>query len=352
MKEFVNAFWHIEEMDYTKLAKIDDYFGGDFKYAWNLGTEKHLFQAGIRPVAVERIMQKGLLGWEKLWHQVATQYEVIGRTDTEFPACLKQIEFQPYSLYVRGKFPGLSGRRTLAIVGTRKPSATGRKLSFNTAKQFAGFGGIVISGLAFGIDAEAHQGAIEAGQTNIAVIASGIEDITPRSHRQLAQRILEVGGCVLSEYPISVGNLRLRYRERNRIISGLAEKTLIVEAGDPSGALMTADHAANQGREAYAFPGDVGKIQCKGSNKMIHDGKAMIVLSIEELLEKYGFMNQKDRLNLSLEEMYIINRLAEKTCSLEELIEKRHYSEVTFALTNLEMEGIVRRNFELKWELS
>ena len=199
--------------------------------------------------------------------------------DPAFPAALREIPDPPLLLWSRGELP--SGP-TLAMVSSRRATARGLATARAFARELAAAGAWVVSGLAYGIDAAAHEGALEAGRT-LAVLASGLERASPVGNRKLARRILDGGGGWLSEYPTATPALARHFPERNRLISGLAQLSLIVEAREASGTLWTARHAMEQGRAVMAVPGPIDSAAYRGSNSLLRDG-AGVALASDDLL--------------------------------------------------------------------
>jgi len=210
-------------------------------------------------------------------------------TQKEFPDALRHIPYPPFGIYIRGDAATTlpSMLTTLAIVGTRRASADGKKIARSFARELAGAGFTIASGLAFGIDAAAHSGALDAGGTTVAVLAGGLDDIYPNSHRALAERILTSGGTLVSEYPPGEPPLAYRFIERNRIMSGLSRGVLIVEAPESSGALATARYAVEQNREVFVVPGAITATRFAGSHALIRQG-AELVTTPDDILDEYG----------------------------------------------------------------
>jgi DNA processing protein len=207
---------------------------------------------------------------------------VITSEDEEYPAALREIHDPPIVLYVRGHLTERD-RNTVAVVGSRKAShyATecAKKLSFQMA--YAGL--TVVSGLARGIDTAAHQGALAARGRTIAVIGSGLGELYPPENAALADRIAE-SGAVISEFPIETKPDRQTFPIRNRIVTGMSFGVLVVEAGANSGALISANMAAEQGRTLYAVPGRIDSPAALGSNRLIQQG-AKLVISVDDILD-------------------------------------------------------------------
>src|SRR3989344_4971641 len=167
------------------------------------------------------------------------QIKIISQKNPEYPSLLKEIQNPPEKLYVLGNLPSepLANRPKIAIVGTRKATAQGRLLAKEIARKLTELGVIIVSGLAMGIDTSAHEGAVKAGGQTIAVLANGLDTIYPRQNENLAKKILELDGAIISEYPTNTPSFPNQFLERNRIISGLSIATIIIEAPERSGSL-------------------------------------------------------------------------------------------------------------------
>lgn len=203
--------------------------------------------------------------------------------DDPYLQIISSIAHKPKALYVIGKLP-TKRRPTVAIVGTRKPTAYGREVAHQLAYDLAQKGIIVISGLALGTDAIAHRGALEAGGTTLAVLANGLESIHPKTNRDLAINILAQGGALISEYEPDVLAREFRFLERNRIVSGLSDAIIIVEAAQRSGTLSTAARALEQGREVFVVPGNITSPLSAGCNALLKQGATPITCA-DDVLE-------------------------------------------------------------------
>jgi DNA processing protein len=202
--------------------------------------------------------------------------------DSDYPELLLTINDSPPVLYLRGEFRP-EDAWAVAMVGTRTASAYGREAARSLATDLARAGVTIVSGLARGIDAQAHRAALDAGGRTIAVLGSGLDIIYPWEHRKLSEEIVGRGALV-SEYGLGVKPEASNFPPRNRIISGLSRGVIVVEAGDRSGALITADFAAEQGRDVFAVPGSIFQRGSRGTNQLIRDG-AQPVLSASDVLE-------------------------------------------------------------------
>jgi len=211
----------------------------------------------------------------------------IPRGGAGYPALLAQLHDPPPRLWLRGDAVDALARPAVAVVGARSCSAYGSQVARSLARDLAGAGLVVVSGLARGIDAEAHRGALEAGGATVAVLGCGIDRDYPARHAELARRIVEAGGLVVSEYEAGVEPAPWRFPARNRIIAGLALATVVVEARERSGALITADFALELGREVFAVPGEITSDLAAGTNRLIRQGAAPL-LEVEDVLDALG----------------------------------------------------------------
>lgn len=210
------------------------------------------------------------------------KFETITINDRCYPEQLKQIYDAPKKLYVRGNKETLEGFG-IAIVGCRDNTKYGEVIAKNLAYNLSKNGVNIISGLAKGIDSFAHIGAIYAKGKTIAVLGNGIDSIYPKENEIIAQKIIEYGGAIISEYPIGTEIEKIYFPARNRIISGLSQGVIVVEAKEKSGSLITADFALEQGREVYAVPGSITSSHSTGTNNLIKDG-AIPVTSYKDIL--------------------------------------------------------------------
>ena len=210
----------------------------------------------------------------------------------EYPARLLQIPDHPYGLYVKGNLPD-EGKKKAAIVGARRCTPYGEKYAVDFGRALAERGVDIISGMARGIDGMGHRGALLGKGETYAVLGSGVDVCYPREHIGLYVDILEQGGGILSELPPGTPPYSQNFPARNRIISGLSDAVLVMEAGKKSGSLITVDLALEQGRDIYALPGPVNSSLSNGCNRLIRQG-AGILLSPEELLEEWGLMGKRE----------------------------------------------------------
>ena len=212
--------------------------------------------------------------------------EMVTLGDPKYPFLLRQIHDPPVFLWMRGRLPvGNAPARALAVVGTRRMSPYGLRVTGELTEALVREGFLIVSGLAYGIDAAAHRAALDAGGCTIAVLGSGIDRIYPAQHSRLAEELI-AEGALLSEYAMGAIPEGAHFPRRNRIVSGLALGTLIVEAYEEGGALITARLAVEQNREAFAVPGSVHSPASAGVNRLIQKGEAKLVQCVEDILEE------------------------------------------------------------------
>jgi DNA processing protein len=354
MKEalYIHGFWLIAGMTYSGAAKIFRRFVS-FREAWENGNFAEFERAGLGKILAENIiLEREKINLkqeaEKLWE---LDLVLVDKLSEEYPTLLKEIHCAPFLLYRKGAKLELSGN-CLAIVGTRKASIAGQELAYEIAKSFSELGGTVISGLAYGIDAAAHRGAVAAGRPTIAVLGCGPDRVYPHGNHHLAEQILAGNGSIISEYPPGKEAFKFNFIERNRIISGLCKASLIVEAAEKSGALITAHYALEQNRHIFAVGGDFGKQQSRGTNRLIKNGEAEMLLSVDEILTYYGLL--KNSQNLTLIQNDILQLLDKQALTFETIQQKIGTAEQDLLpeITALEIEHLIRRNFAYEYELS
>lgn len=216
---------------------------------------------------------------------------VLPLNDPKYPKLLKEISDPPFLLYIRGKNTGeaINLNKTIAVVGTRKITPYGQKVTRELVTELVAHGFTIVSGMAYGVDAVAHQAAIDAGGKTIAVLGCGIDIIAPPSNARLYRAIGEQGfGAIISEIPLGLRPNKGLFTSRNRIISGLSLGVLVTEGTETSGALITARYAGEQGREVFAVPGPISSIFSKGPARLIKNG-AKLVETVEDILNEINY---------------------------------------------------------------
>jgi DNA processing protein len=266
--------------------------------------------------------------------------------DALFPERLRAIFDPPLALYVRGDGePELLAHPSVAVVGARSCSPYGAQVARRLARELAAAGLVVVSGLARGIDGEAHRGALEAGGTTVAVLGCGIDRDYPASHAQLSRRI-EEHGLVVSEYEPGVEPAPWRFPARNRIIAGLSEAVIVVEARERSGALITADFGLDEGREVFAVPGEITSSLSSGTNALLKLG-ATPLTSPGDVLDALGIERPDAAapaaVAVSPDATQLLDLVREAPAGADELAARGTLDAgaVSVALTELELAGLV-----------
>lgn len=240
-------------------------------------TEKEIRRAvGPNCSDCARLFSRDLTRAEQIYdYCVKKEINIVSYYDKEYPENLRTIPTPPVLLYYRGSLPDFARHFVCAVVGTRSLTEYGRVNTFRIAQELAQAGAIVVSGMAIGIDGVAHAAALSAGGETVAVLGCGIDVCYPEVHQTLARAIVK-SGCVMTEYPPGTRPDRYNFPTRNRLISGLAHATVMMEGSEKSGALITARHAKKQGRLVFAFPGNVTSKGSEATNLLIKNGAHMI----------------------------------------------------------------------------
>lgn len=286
--------------------------------------------AAIAGPACRRFAEEEMRRLEKV-----PEVRLLTYLDADYPRRLFEIGSPPPLLYLRGQVP--SWDPAVAIVGSRRATRNGLKAAEDLAAGAAAAGLLVVSGLARGIDTAAHRGTVAAGGVTVAVLGCGVDCPYPPENQELAQQIA-ARGCLLSEFPLGTQPLAEHFPRRNRIISGLSRGVLVVEAALQSGSLITARYALDQGREVLAVPGPITVASCKGSNRLIKEGAALVD-SVEDVLLALGATPQPSAGQLSLlgsavEQFRPRCPLTPREAAVYELLAQgpRHLDEITAAL--------------------
>lgn len=241
---------------------------------------------GLTAEAVESLRDKNLIPAEEILESChRAKLHILTYRDAAYPAALKNIADPPIVLYYKGQLPEFDTLPVIGVVGTRKASAYGMTTAKRLGYQIGKCGGIVVSGMAYGIDGMAMSGALTAGQKTVGVLGCGADIVYPLSNRALF-RDVEQYGCILSEFPPGTQPAKWTFPKRNRIISGLSNGVVVIEAPEKSGALITARLAAEQGRDVFVVPGNIDMPSFVGSNRLLRDG-AIMVSSGWDILSEY-----------------------------------------------------------------
>jgi len=271
---------------------------------------------------------------------------VLTFNDTNYPLQLKEIADPPPILFVRGN-PDLLTLPQIAIVGSRNPSALGKETAFSFARTLSLYGFVITSGLALGIDGASHRGALNAKGYTVAVAGTGLDRVYPARHKELATEIVNTG-VMISEFPPGTTAKANHFPRRNRIISGLCQGLLVVEAAKQSGSLITARMALEQNREVFAIPGSIHNPLARGCNALIREG-AKLVETTQDILEELNQYYQQDekllplttQSTLDLEQQTLLNRVMFSPTSIDHLVENTGESveAISSMLLILELQG-------------
>lgn len=342
------AFSRIEGIGPRKLKYIYNYFS-DMQSAWEADSYE-LKKTGLGLNDIEKIITgrttiKPALELEKsLQHDINT----ITIKDESYPSLLKEIYDPPPLLYIKGSVPS-DEDVTLAVVGTRKTTQYGRQITPELVSQFSQAGLTIISGLALGIDALAHQSAIKSGGKTIAVLACGLDIIYPVTNDYIGKSIINTGGSLISEYPPGTLPLKQHFPVRNRIISGLSQGVVIIEGNEDSGSLITARCALEQNRDVFAVPGNITSVTSRGPHKLLKLGAKLITSANDVLIELNidqikKISQNKKIIHQSKEEKKLLSILSSDPLHIDELTQKSklNISIINSTLTKMEMRGLVR----------
>ncbi len=331
-----------------RLRMVLDAYG-DLAIAWQAPADG-LLAAGLPQKIVENLVKvRNQVDLGAFWTRIEKAgIHVMTWADEDYPLILKEINQPPPVLYVRGQILPEDGR-AVAIVGTRRITVYGRQVAEDLATYLAINGVTVISGLARGVDAVAHSAALKAGGRSIAVLGCGVDRIYPPEHRKLAEQMMAQGALV-SDYAPGTPPDSANFPPRNRIISGLAMGTVVVEAGDESGALITATFATEQGRDVFAVPGNILAPQSRGANRLIQQG-AHPVLHPKDVLDVLN-MTPVDRVTLAeaprpadAVEANLLRVLSRQPLHVDDIRAQSGLpiEQVSAALAMMELKGMVRQ---------
>jgi DNA processing protein len=332
----------------VRLRCLLDAFG-DVETAWHAAPDD-LREAGLDQRSLRGLLEarETLDLDDELAHIGRLGYRLLTWEEADYPVRLREISAPPPVLYLWGELRP-QDRWGVAVVGTRRPTAYGTAVARDLAAVLAGSGVTVVSGLARGIDTIAHQSALEAGGRTLAVLGSGLDRVYPPEHRRLAERIAGAG-ALLSDYPLGTAPEAGNFPPRNRIISGLSLAVVIVEAGEGSGALITADFAAEQGREVFAVPGSIYSRASRGTNQLIRSGARPLV-GFEDVLEALNLdvVVRQEEVSLELPEdeteATILAALSSEPVHVDEIQARCGLpaAQVSASLAMLELKGRARQ---------
>jgi len=351
MDKYLIALTYINNLGPITLKRILKHFTPE--EVWSADSSD-LIKIGLSvKFANSIISQRENLNPDQIIEQLDKEkIKTLTINDENYPILLKEIYNPPIVIYYKGDPNILSNQYLLSIVGTRKITNYGKTVLENFLSILANYGFVIVSGLALGTDAYAHELTLKNNGKTIAVLGSGLDLIYPRANLKLSQEIIKSGGLIISEFPLGTLPLKQNFPYRNRVISGLGKATFITEADIKSGAMITAKYTLEQNREVLVLPGEIIKNQSTGTNKLIQAG-AKIITEVNDILEVYGLTeNQLSRhndnqlpLNFdSKEEELIYSLIKDGYNNLDQLKIKSQLSTATLNanLTMLEIKGVLK----------
>ncbi len=343
-----------------RFKKIKQHFP-NLKNAFNANLNE-LKQAGIEEkIAEEFISARLSINIDSLMEKLIKEnIKVITIEDKHYPKLLLEIYDPPPMFYCLGELT-IADEFALSVVGSRKYSTYGKQATEHLVKDLANNNLTIVSGLALGIDALAHEATLASHGRTIAVLGSGLdkESIYPSQNRYLADKIIASGGAIISEFPIKALPLKHHFPQRNRLISGLSLGVLVIEAGIKSGSLITARHALDQNREVFAVPGNIYSPDSTGTNYLIKQGAKLIssandIIETLNLTQVVSYINNKKIIPDSAEEEKILTILAYEPIHVDELIRltKLNTAIINSTLVIMEMKGIIKNLGNMQYVLA
>jgi len=340
----------IQGVSYSAIHKLEQYFG-NIEKVWE-AEGKDIYQAlGKRSKSAVKIVNlRTKEYWQKIKDKLsALKVSAVTISDPHYPEKLKKIYDPPYVLFYRGELPG--DRPTIGMVGARNATPYGKWAAKKLAKELADRGVGIISGLALGIDTESHKGAVENAGYTLGVLGSGVDVPYPPTNNQLMEKI-PYQGCILSEFYLGEEPLKHHFPQRNRIISGLSDGIVVIEAGEKSGSLITVEYGLEQGKDIFALPGNINCEKSRGTNRLIRDG-AKIIIEVEDILSEIpGGMDFPSKTleenilrDLSDSEALVYRCLKGRPMDLDTLYyrTKMDIQSLNILLTSLELKGYITR---------
>jgi len=347
-KKYWIGFNLIKGIGAVRMQGLVSYFG-DLASAWR-ASPTDLAGAGLGLKLIERVIRaRDSVDLDKVWEKIEKQgIKILTWQDESYPQRLKEIDQPPPVLYIRGDYLP-DDLFAVAIVGTRRVTPYGRQITEELSSFLAANGLTVISGLARGVDAISHTAALKAGGRTIGVLGSGVDKIYPPENRALAEQMM-AQGAIISDYAPGTPPEASNFPPRNRIISGLSLAVVVIEAGETSDALITAEFAAKQGREVFSVPGSILAPQSKGTNKLIQKG-ALPLLSVNDLMQALDITRIGDQktarkiMPADATEAKLLSVLGSEPLHVDEIRNQTELpiEKVSAALALMELKGMVRQ---------
>ncbi len=335
-----------EEVTPKRVNALEEVYGDLSVAAMAIPTDERAKKIlGEHYAAVSNALVTGRVerSIEKMYRNDVT---AITRFSPLYPDVLHDLEEPPYILFCRGDI-GLLNSRCISVIGTRKVSAYGRRIVGDFVRELSKHF-TVVSGLAMGADAVAHEATLNEGGKTIAVLGSSVIDVYPSSNQQLAERIVQNRGLLISEYGVNSTPLSFHFLHRNRLVAGLSDGVLVCQAPLKSGTLSTVGLALDQGRDVFVVPGEIYDSGFFGSNRLIKGNRGICVTTPKDICEHYriGVVSQEQRrIQLNFEEQAVVDALTDGQLSFDALVEKTKIrpSDLNFLLANLELKSIIAK---------
>ncbi len=347
-REYLVALYSFIPFGPQRTKLLLSYFGSASK-TWK-AREKKLLEIGLNKKTVKDFSEyrKQFDPKDYFNNLKKLKIDFITIDDPSYPENLVELDNAPTVLYVKGKISPADSN-AVAIVGSRKMTSYGREVTEKFSTELASYGITIVSGLAFGVDVAAHKSSLVVNGRCIAVLASGLDVITPRSNEWLGLKIIEKGGAIVSEFPLGTMPQKAYFPHRNRIISGLSKAVIVIEGMQKSGTLHTASHAANQGRTVFAIPGQITSPMSGAPHFLIKSG-AKMATSVQDVLEELDLLLKVDKeaiekvMPTSPAEEKLVEILANEPLHLDEVarISTLKVSDVSARLTIMELKGLVK----------
>lgn len=349
---YYHALNLIPSLGPIRIKKLIERFGSPDR-VWKAAVNEFLEIEGFGRVLAEKIVrERDNIDPPRSWSEVIKRgYSFLTWEDENYPLFLREIYDPPPLLYFMGDID-ITKSFCLAIVGSRRHTVYGKEIAYKFASILSDYGVTIVSGMARGIDTWAHKGVLDAGGKTAAVLGCSLEICYPPENKMVREKIIDKG-ALISEFPPGSSPVPQNFPRRNRIISGLSQGTIVVEAGEKSGALITAEFALEHGREVFAIPGSISSPYSKGCHKLIKEG-AKLVEKVEDILEELQFSFQRDdqkknntgeQLRFTPEEIKLIEVIPYEALTLEEIAlhSKMPLSQVNALLLELELKGVIKQ---------
>lgn len=347
----------------TLIPKIGDVlvrqlisYCGSAEQAFKTPIAKLVKIPNIGQVIAQNIQDKSVLenAWKIIQEADKQEVELLFYTDKNYPNRLKQLYDSPVLLYYKGK-ADLNVQKTVAIVGTRQSTDYGKSVTEQIVSELSAFNPLIISGLAYGIDIIAHKACLKNNVPTIGVMASGIDLIYPYQHKNTSIQIQEMGG-ILTEQNFGTQPDQRFFPQRNRMIAGMSDVTIVVEAASKGGALITAEYANNYHRDVFAVPGQIGKSFSEGCNKLIKENKAQIYTSVKDIVETLNWDLEGHEKGKSKNVEIDLSKFTEEESAVMSLLHQKqqmhiddiawqsqiHVAKLSSLLLNLEFQGHIQ----------